>query len=425
MAYAIMRCKKLASMGSAAAALKHCYRERETANADASKTPQNEHQAARSTDEAMGKLRDLLPEKRRKDAVLAVEYLMTASPEWWKQATPEQQQAFFQRSRQWLADKYGEQNIIAATIHRDETSPHMSAFVVPLTKDGRLSAKEFIGNKTQMSRDQSTYAERVADLGLQRGIEGSKAKHVTIQRYYARASEPTPPAPQLDVPEPGIKDRLNPGDYGRKVAESVIEQIRPTWSALQAKAREKDAAEQRAREAASTAKQAQTEAQQQRDRADKLKDTADKLYQVASLFTPEEVKAAQERKRQHDQEQARKAEIAAEKQRRLQGLQALLQRGGATHTLGVKAAEALRKCGGDHTKVDWRGVEAQTVMESMAKHGQSAESVIDAINRHSPGRADPASHQEIRDSVARHAPRLQAEYQQARAERNRGPSMDR
>ena len=147
MAYAIMRCKKLASMGSAAAALKHCYRERETANADASKTPQNEHQAARSTDEAMGKLRDLLPEKRRKDAVLAVVYLMTASPEWWKQATPEQQQAFFQRSRQWLADKYGEQNIIAATIHRDETSPHMSAFVVPLTKDGRLSAKEFIGNK--------------------------------------------------------------------------------------------------------------------------------------------------------------------------------------------------------------------------------------------------------------------------------------
>ena len=152
MAYAIMRCKKLASMGSAAAALKHCYRERETANADASKTPQNEHQAARSTDEAMGKLRDLLPEKRRKDAVLAVEYLMTASPEWWKQATPEQQQAFFQRSRQWLADKYGEQNIIAAT---------------------------------QMSRDQSTYAERIGRPRLaarHRGQQGQARHDSTLLR---------------------------------------------------------------------------------------------------------------------------------------------------------------------------------------------------------------------------------------------------
>jgi len=420
MAYAIMRCKKLASMGSAASALKHCYRERDTANADASKTPQNEHHAARTTDEAMGKLRDLLPEKRRKDAVLAVEYLMTASPEWWKQATPEQQQAFFQRSRQWLADKYGEQNIIAATVHRDETSPHLSAFVVPLTKDGRLSAKEFIGNKAQMSRDQTTYAERVADLGLQRGIEGSKAKHVTIQRYYARASEPTPPAPKVDVPEPGIKDRLNPGDYGRKVAESVIEQIRPTWSALQVKAGEKEAAEQRAREAAIAAKQALAEAQQQRERADKLKESADKLYQVASLFTPDEVMERAEKARQKAAEAARRAEIDREREKRLAGLQGLLQRGGAAHTLGLKAAEALRKVGGDPSKVDWRGVEAQTIGDAIAKHGQSAESVIEAINRYSPGRADPASHQEIRDTVTRHAPRMQAEYQQARAQRDRG-----
>lgn len=420
MAYAIMRCKKLASMGSAASALKHCYRERETANADASKTPQNEHHAARDTDAAMGKLRDLLPEKRRKDAVLAVEYLMTASPEWWAKATPDQQQAFFQRSRQWLADKYGEQNIITATVHRDETSPHLSAFVVPLTKDGRLSAKEFIGNKGQMTRDQSTYADRVRDLGLERGIEGSKAKHVTIRQYYARASEPMPPTPQLDVPEPGIKDRLNPADYGRKVAESAIEQIRPTWSALQAKAREKEAAEQRARDAAATAKQAQREAQQQRERADKLKDTADKLYQVASLFTPEEVRERAEKARQQAAEAARRVEVGQEREKRLAGLQGLLQRGGAAHTLGVKAAEALRKVGGDPSKVDWNGVEAQTIGESMVKHGQSAESVIEAINRHSPGRADPASHQEIRDAVTKNGPRLHAEYQQARAQRDKG-----
>lgn len=185
MAYAIMRCKKLASAGSVASSLKHCYRDRETPNADMARTPQNEHHGARSTDEAMGKLRELLPSKRRKDAVLAVEYLMTASPEWWKDASPQQQAEFFQQSRDWLAKKYGADRIIVATVHRDETSPHLSAFVVPLTQDGRLSAKAFIGDRAQMTSDQTTYAKAVQHLGLERGIRGSKARHQTIRAYYA------------------------------------------------------------------------------------------------------------------------------------------------------------------------------------------------------------------------------------------------
>ena len=64
----------------------------------------------------------------------------------------------------------------------------MTAFVVPLTQDGRLSAKEFIGNKAQMQADQTTFAAAVRDLGLQRGIEGSKARHTRIQAFYEALS---------------------------------------------------------------------------------------------------------------------------------------------------------------------------------------------------------------------------------------------
>lgn len=188
--FAIMRCKKLASMGSVAGALKHCYRERETPNADPERTPTNEHAAATSTDQAMGRMRALLPEKRRRDAVLAVEYLMTASPEWWQEASRKQQDEFFRRARQWLADKYGADRIITATVHRDETSPHLSAFVVPLTRDGRLSARELIGGRQQMRNDQTSFAASVADLGLSRGIEGSKARHQTIREHYAALKRP-------------------------------------------------------------------------------------------------------------------------------------------------------------------------------------------------------------------------------------------
>lgn len=188
--FAIMRCKKLASMGSVAGALRHCYRERETPNADPERTPTNEHAAATSTDQAMGRMRALLPEKRRRDAVLAVEYLMTASPEWWQEASRKQQDEFFRRSRQWLADKYGADRIVTATIHRDETTPHLSAFVVPLTRDGRLSAREFVGGRQKMRDDQTSYAAAVADLGLSRGIEGSRARHQSIRDYYAALKRP-------------------------------------------------------------------------------------------------------------------------------------------------------------------------------------------------------------------------------------------
>ena len=216
MSYAIMRCKKLATMGSVASSLQHCYRERDTPNADTSRTPDNEHRVAQSTSEAMGKLRELLPAKRRKDAVLAVEYVLTASPDWWKQASQSQQAAFFDQAHKWLADKYGADRVIVATIHRDEISPHLSAFVVPLTQDGRLSAKEFIGSKAKMTRDQTMFAAAVARLGLERGIEGSKARHTRIQAFYEALERPAirhkTIAPEMVEPRTyqaeGIAERL-------------------------------------------------------------------------------------------------------------------------------------------------------------------------------------------------------------------------
>ncbi|EBH8909717.1 MobV family relaxase [Salmonella enterica] len=258
-----MRCKKLAKMGNVAAILKHAYRERETPNADASRTPENEHWAASSTDEAMGRLRELLPEKRRKDAVLAVEYVMTASPEWWKSASQEQQAAFFEKAHEWLANKYGADRIVTASIHRDETSPHMTAFVVPLTQDGRLSAKEFIGNKAQMTHDQTTFAAAVAYLGLQRGIEGSKARHTRIQAFYEALERP--PA-HVTIEASAVQPKvLRKGIFSRDVEtpEAVAERL---TKAVRKGYEPAVIAAAGAREMAQKAKQAQETARDLRDR---------------------------------------------------------------------------------------------------------------------------------------------------------------
>lgn len=197
-------------MGNLAASLQHAYRERETPNADPQKTPSNEHWIAQNTNEAIGKVRALLPEKRRKDAVLAVEYVMTASPEWWSTASEDDQAKFFDLAHKWLSDKYGSDRIVTASIHRDETTPHMTAFVVPLTQDGRLSAKEFIGNKAQMTKDQTTFAAAVAGLGLVRGIEGSRATHQRVKAHYAAIQQAGTAVPSITEAE--LKPQKVKGD---------------------------------------------------------------------------------------------------------------------------------------------------------------------------------------------------------------------
>jgi Plasmid recombination enzyme len=191
MAFAIMRCKKLSSMGNVAGSLSHCFRERDTPNADPELTPENEIlQGTGQYQESLNEIKKMLPEKRRKDAVLAVEYVMTASPEWFENASPKDQEEFFSKSMEFLKNKYGEQNILTAVIHRDETTPHLSAYVVPITKDGRLSAKEFIGGKAKMTADQTEFAKGVKHLGLERGIEGTKTPHQSIKQFYARIDRP-------------------------------------------------------------------------------------------------------------------------------------------------------------------------------------------------------------------------------------------
>ena len=253
-----MRAKKLATMGAAATSMQHNFRERETPNADPSRTPDNEHLAASSTDEAMGRLRELLPEKRRKDAVLAVEYVMTASPEWWKQADQAQQRVFFERSMDWLQAKYGAENVLAATIQRDEKTPHLSAFVVPKTRDGRLSAKEFIGNRQKMRANQTSFAERMRDLGLERGIEGSKATHQRVQQFYGEVDRQEPAHARLSpaAVAPRVLEKrffTTTVEAPEQVAQRLTAAMQKHYSPAIEQAREARLQARRAREMARTA----------------------------------------------------------------------------------------------------------------------------------------------------------------------------
>ena len=130
-----------------------------------------------------------MPEKRRSDAVLCIEHLITASSTWDGWGT-EKEHEFFESSKKWLEKQYGSKNVIAVSIHRDETTPHLIAYVVPVDEaTGKLNAKKWLGGRAKMSQMQSDFADQVRDLGLERGIEGSKAKHTRIKEYYAKVNQ--------------------------------------------------------------------------------------------------------------------------------------------------------------------------------------------------------------------------------------------
>lgn len=50
-----------------------------------------------------------------------------------------------------MEEEYGKENLLYATVHMDEITPHMHYGVIPITKDGRLSAKEVVGNKKALT----------------------------------------------------------------------------------------------------------------------------------------------------------------------------------------------------------------------------------------------------------------------------------
>ena len=186
MRYAILRTQKLKAAAAVWRSLKHSFREQPTPNADPSRAALNAHVGASNAAEAMAKVRARWPEKRRKDAVLAIEYLITASPEAMEGLGPKGRDAYFADALQWLRERHGAANVVYTGLHRDEKTPHLYAYVVPLDEaTGRLNARKWLGGPQALRDMQTEFAAKVGQRhGLERGIEGSKAKHERVRRHY-------------------------------------------------------------------------------------------------------------------------------------------------------------------------------------------------------------------------------------------------
>lgn len=126
--------------------------------------------------------------KTRSNSVVALDAIYTASGEFFKGKSNEENDQFFRDCLQFHQRKFG--HVISAVIHYDETTPHLHILSVPLTQDGRLSAREIIGNRANLSRMQTEFFEQVGkEHGLERGIQmdgQEKKKRITAQEHKLR-----------------------------------------------------------------------------------------------------------------------------------------------------------------------------------------------------------------------------------------------
>ena len=94
-----------------------------------------------------------LRRKVGKNQTKAIRVILTGTHEqMMKIANGSRLDSWIDANLKWLKDTFGEENLVSCVLHMDEKTPHLHLCFVPLTKDGRLSAKEILGNKKNMIR---------------------------------------------------------------------------------------------------------------------------------------------------------------------------------------------------------------------------------------------------------------------------------
>jgi hypothetical protein len=166
----------------------------------------------------------------RKDAVKLCEVLFTSDTDFFKGLSKSKQREFFQACYDFTAKKYGEQNIVSAVVHLDETTPHLHIDFVPLTADGRLSAKDVVGERKDLQALQDeAFQEVFKSYNLDRGERADldapekPKQHKTTKQYKAdkvreRVKELLPEAKpiflskNLTIPPEGYTALLEAGE---------------------------------------------------------------------------------------------------------------------------------------------------------------------------------------------------------------------
>ena len=140
--------------------------------------------------------------RTRSDSVRLAEAHVTATPEFFKGKKKAEIKAYFQEALDFIREHQDQKTIISAVVHMDEKTPHMHLSFVPLTADGRLCAKEIVGNKKKLTQWQDRFWEHMVKKypDLERGESASETGRDHIPpRVFKEMARLTKQAERLDM----------------------------------------------------------------------------------------------------------------------------------------------------------------------------------------------------------------------------------
>ena len=247
MGYAVLHLEKAKGTDSRMSA--HIERTVHPKNADRTRTHLNRElvqfpEGVRNRTQAIAQRIETAGIRRKVSAnqVKAIRILLTGSNKDMKQMEAEGRiEDWCNDSLKWIRETYGEQNLVSAVLHMDEKTPHIHATVIPIVtgerrkagqeeqngkkkyrkknpQDVRLCADDVMA-RHRLKHYQDTYAQAMNKYGLQRGVDGSLAKHISTMQYYKQLVE------QQDSLQENIENLLGLEEEAMKKLKQVKEEI--------------------------------------------------------------------------------------------------------------------------------------------------------------------------------------------------------
>ena len=124
----------------------------------------------------------------RSDAVGIMDIVVSASSEFMLALGADKREQYFSDSLHFFQNRYGKENVMYCQCHLDESNPHIHIGIIPITPDGRLSAKALFSPKT-LEQLQTDFHRAVSQhYGLERGEPHAK-KYLPLQQFKAKQAK--------------------------------------------------------------------------------------------------------------------------------------------------------------------------------------------------------------------------------------------
>lgn len=158
----------------------------------------------------------------RHDAVVMCQCLITSDNEFFQNMSKEQQDEFFNNAYKFVCHRYGFQNIVSATVHLDEKTPHMHVNFVPVTIDKRLCAKDLFKKKDlSLLHDDFYKFNKSKGYTLERGESKEEfQKHLSIQEFKLKSAEKN-----IEEEERKLKEKQNSIKRSLHDAQDVLNKL--------------------------------------------------------------------------------------------------------------------------------------------------------------------------------------------------------